>query len=108
MLDDHCGWVRSLAISPGSRWLFSAACNTLRQWDMSRAVPRCVGTVSQHRGDILALVASRDRVYAAGADGAIRWVGGCLGFGWGWAWEWEWWAGRPVSGLWQRLAAVGG
>ncbi len=30
LLDDHCGWVRSLAMA-GGRWLFSCACNTLRQ-----------------------------------------------------------------------------
>lgn len=72
LLDDHCGWVRSLAIAQG-RWLFSCACNTLRQWDMSRAVPRCAATVSLDKGDILALVARKDRVYAASADGSIRW-----------------------------------
>lgn len=71
LLDDHCGWVRSLAMA-GGRWLFSCACNTLRQWDMSRAVPRCVATVSLDKGDILALVASKGRVYAANADGSIR------------------------------------
>lgn len=73
VLDDHCGWVRSLAIAQG-RWLFSCACNTLRQWDMSRAVPRCTATVSLDKGDILALVARKDRIYAANADGSIRWV----------------------------------
>ncbi|KAL4420306.1 hypothetical protein ABPG77_001396 [Micractinium sp. CCAP 211/92] len=71
VLDDHCGWVRSLAIAQG-RWLFSCACNTLRQWDMSRAVPRCTATVSLDKGDILALVARKDRIYAANADGSIR------------------------------------
>jgi pleiotropic regulator 1 len=71
VLDEHCGWVRSLAMSQG-RWLFSCACNTLRQWDMSRAVPRCVATVTLERGDILALVARKRRVYAASTDGSIR------------------------------------
>lgn len=71
VLDDHCGWVRSVCIAQG-RWLFSCACNTLRQWDISRPVPRCVGTVALDKGDILALVASKDRVYAANADGSLR------------------------------------
>lgn len=71
VLDEHCGWVRSLAVAQG-RWLFSCACNTLRQWDMSRAVPRCVSTVCLDKGDILALVARKDRIYAANADGSIR------------------------------------
>lgn len=71
VLDEHCGWVRSLAIAQG-RWLFSCACNTLRQWDMSRAVPRCAATISLDKGDILALVARKDRIYAANADGSIR------------------------------------
>jgi hypothetical protein len=71
VLDDHCGWVRSLALARG-RWLFSCACNTLRQWDVSRAVPRCVATVTLDKGDILALVARKDRIYAANADGSIR------------------------------------
>ncbi len=72
VLDDHCGWVRSVAIAQQGRWLFSAACNTLRMWDMARAIPRCVNTVSLFTGDILSLVASKDRVYAANADGSIR------------------------------------
>lgn len=71
VLEDHCGWVRSLALARG-RWLFSCACNTLRQWDVSRAVPRCVATVTLDKGDILALVARKDRIYAANADGSIR------------------------------------
>ena len=75
VLDEHCGWVRSLAVAQG-RWLFSCACNTLRQWDMSRAVPRCVSTVCLDKGDILALVARKDRIYAANADGSIRCAGG--------------------------------
>lgn len=72
VLDDHCGWVRALAIVPGGRWLVSCACNTLRLWDLSRAVPRCAATASLDKGDILALAASRDRIYTAGADGSIR------------------------------------
>ena len=32
---------------------------------MSRAVPRCVATVTIDKGDILALVARKDRIYAA-------------------------------------------
>lgn len=70
VLDGHCGWVRALALSQG-RWLFSAACGQLRQWDLSRAVPRCVGSVAVERGDIQALAASRDRVFAATSDGAL-------------------------------------
>lgn len=58
------------------RWLFSCACNTLRVWDMARAIPRCVHTVTLDKGDILSLVASKDRVYAANADGSLRCGGG--------------------------------
>ena len=35
VLDANCGWVRALASAAG-RWLFSAACNQLRTWDMAR------------------------------------------------------------------------
>lgn len=73
MLDEHCGWVRSVAIAQG-RWLFSCACNTLRQWDMARAIPRCVNTVTLDKGDILSLVASKDKVFAATAEGSLRHV----------------------------------
>jgi pleiotropic regulator 1 len=71
VLDAQCGWVRALAAA-GSRWLFSAACNQLHVWDMARAVPSLVSTVSLERGDILALAATRTGVYTAGADGALR------------------------------------
>lgn len=71
VLDEHCGWVRSVAIAQG-RWLFSCACNTLRQWDMARAIPRCVNTVTLDKGDILSLVASKDKVFAATAEGSLR------------------------------------
>lgn len=71
VLDGHCGWVRSLAASQG-RWLFSCACNTLQQWDLSRAIPSLVSTVTLEKGDILCLAASKDFLYAGNADGSIR------------------------------------
>ena len=67
-----------LASCPGTPTPHSPSPNTaaharvLLQWDMSRAVPRCTATVSLEKGDILALVARKDRVYAANADGSIR------------------------------------
>lgn len=71
VLEGHCGWVRSLA-SAGGRWLFSAACNQLKQWDMARAVPTAVSTTTLEKGDILALAATKTRIFTAGADGSIR------------------------------------
>lgn len=71
VLEGHCGWVRSLT-SAGGRWLFSAACNQLKQWDMARAVPTAVSTTTLDKGDILALAATKERVYTAGADGSIH------------------------------------
>lgn len=83
------GWVRALALSQG-RWLFSAACGQLRQWDLARAVPRNTASVGVERGDIQALVASKSRVFAATSDGALWWVLGCLAAGLahpcGWTW----------------------
>jgi pleiotropic regulator 1 len=71
VLDGHCGWVRALA-SSGGRWLFSAACNTVHVWDNARAVPSVAATATLAKGDILALTASKDRLYTAAADGSIR------------------------------------
>lgn len=70
-LANHCGWVRGLAIAH-NRWLFSCACNTIKQWDISRAVPSEVATVSIDKGDILCLEAGRDRLFAATVDGTLR------------------------------------
>lgn len=70
-LGEHCGWVRALASSQG-RWLFSCACSTLYQWDMARAVPRLVTSVTLDKGDILCLAASKGAVFTGGTDGSIR------------------------------------
>lgn len=72
VLEGHCGWVRALAASAGNRWLFSAACKEIRQWDMARAVPSAAGTTVVEKGDILAMVASKKTVFTAGSDGSIR------------------------------------
>ena len=50
----------------------SSGCSTLRQWDLSRAVPRHVRDVALVKGDILGLATAPGRVFTAGADGAIR------------------------------------
>lgn len=39
---------------------------------MARAVPSAVGTTVVEKGDILAMVASKDRLFTAGSDGSIR------------------------------------
>lgn len=68
--DNHTGWVRGLALAQ-NRWLFSAACNTIRQWDVARAVPSDVTKITLDKGDILCLEAGRGRLYAASADGTL-------------------------------------
>jgi len=75
-LSGHAGWVRALA--SGGRWLFSAGCGTLTQWDLSRPVPRSVATASLgDTGDVSALdvrcdAAGAGVVYAGGTDGSLR------------------------------------
>ena len=69
VLEGHAGWVRSLAAS--GRWLFSCGCGEIKQWDLSRAVPRCVATVSLPRGDVSSLVATPTALFAGGADGSL-------------------------------------
>ena len=44
----------------------------LRQWDMSRAVPRHVRDVTVFKGDILTLCSSQGRVFTSGVDGSLR------------------------------------
>ncbi|KAK9835374.1 hypothetical protein WJX81_005503 [Elliptochloris bilobata] len=70
VLNGHAGWVRALAVE--GRYLFSSGCSTLRQWDLTRAVPRHMRDVSLVKGDILGLATAPGRVFTAGADGAIR------------------------------------
>ncbi|KAK9787497.1 hypothetical protein WJX73_006692 [Symbiochloris irregularis] len=70
VLDGHTGWVRALATD--GRWLFSCGCNVMRQYDMTRAIPRHVRDVTLHRGDIQALCCAPSRVFSSGADGSIR------------------------------------
>ncbi|BDA50211.1 probable pre-mRNA-splicing factor prp46 at C-terminar half [Coccomyxa sp. Obi] len=70
ILNGHTGWVRALAAE--GRWLFSAGCNIMRQWDLTRAVPRHVRDVKLVKGDILGIATRRGFVYTCGADGSIR------------------------------------
>jgi hypothetical protein len=51
----------------------SCSCNYLKQWDLSRAVPRHVRDVKLFHGDILGLATGGDCVFSCGADGSIRW-----------------------------------
>lgn len=69
-LTGHTGWVRALATC--GQWLFSGSCSTLRQWDMSRAVPRLLRDVKLDKGDIQSLTAGNNSVYACSADGSIQ------------------------------------
>ena len=69
ILEGHAGWVRSLAAS--GRWLFSCGCGGIKQWDLARAVPRCVATVSLPKGDVSALAATTTALFAGGADGSL-------------------------------------
>ena len=50
----------------------SCSCNTVQQWDMSRAVPRHVNTVSSFTGDILTATTGNSVLYTAGANGKLR------------------------------------
>lgn len=52
--------------------LCSAGCNTLRQWDLTRAVPRLVRDVKLEKGDIMGIATRKGFVYTCGADGSIR------------------------------------
>lgn len=69
-LGGHTGWVRALA--QHGRWLFSCCCNTVQQWDMSRAVPRHCQTVASFKGDILAATTGNATLFTAGANGNLR------------------------------------
>ena len=71
-LSGHTGWVRALATC--GQWLFSGSCSTMRQWDMSRAVPRLLCDVKLDKGDIQSLTCSSNSVYACSADGSIQCV----------------------------------
>ena len=75
-LTGHTGWVRALATC--GQWLFSGSCSTLRQWDMSRAVPRLLRDVKLDKGDIQSLTAGNNSVYACSADGSIQCVSFCI------------------------------
>ena len=52
----------------------SAGCSTLRQWDLTRAVPRLVRDVKLEKGDIMGIATRKGFVYTCGADGSIRWA----------------------------------
>lgn len=69
-LNGHTGWVRALATC--GQWLFSGSCSTMRQWDMSRAVPRHKSDVKLEKGDITTLTTGNNSVYACSADGSIQ------------------------------------
>ena len=70
LLKGHTGWVRALATC--GQWLFSASCSSIRQWDMSRAVPRHKSDVKVAKGDITTLTTGNYSVYACTADGSIQ------------------------------------
>eukprot|EP00891_Asterochloris_glomerata_P007760 jgi/Astpho2/7760/Aster-07599 len=70
VLNSHTGWVRSLATS--GKWLFSCGCNYIKQWDMSRAVPRHVRDIKLFTGDILALCTGNNRLFACTSRGSIK------------------------------------
>ena len=44
----------------------------LRQYDLSRAIPRHVRDVTVFKGDILTLTTSQGRVFSSGVDGSLR------------------------------------
>ena len=48
------------------------ACNVLRQWDLSRAIPRHVRDVTVFKGDILTLATNQGRIFTSGVDGSLR------------------------------------
>ena len=52
--------------------LRSAGCSTLRQWDLTRAVPRLVRDVKLEKGDIMGIATRKGFVYTCGADGSMR------------------------------------
>lgn len=67
--------------------LRSAGCSTLRQWDLTRAVPRLVRDVKLEKGDIMGIATRKGFVYTCGADGSMRWAAcpppclpGCCGW----------------------------
>ena len=66
---NHCGWVRSLCTN--GRWLFSAACNEIKQFDAARVVPSPVATVRLDKGDILSLACTKDSLYVGTVDGCL-------------------------------------
>ena len=66
----HLRLVPNLADTPGV--LRSAGCSTLRQWDLTRAVPRLVRDVKLEKGDIMGIATRKGFVYTCGADGSIR------------------------------------
>lgn len=69
VIENHCGWVRSLVTN--DRWLFSAACNEIKQFDNVRAVPSLVSTQYLDKGDILNLACTKDRLFAGTVDGCL-------------------------------------
>lgn len=68
--EHHCGWVRTLASN--GRWLFSAACNEIKQFDAARVVPSPVATARLDKGDILSLTCTKDALYVGTVDGCLH------------------------------------
>lgn len=66
---NHCGWVRTLTTN--GRWLFSAACNEIKQFDAARVVPSPVSTLRLDKGDILSLACTKDALFAGTVDGCL-------------------------------------
>ena len=50
----------------------SCGCNYIKQWDMSRAVPRHVRDIKLFTGDILGLCTGNNRLFACTSRGSIK------------------------------------
>lgn len=70
VIENHCGWVRTMATN--SRWLFSAACNEIKQFDRARAVPSLVTTKRLDKGDILTLCCTKEKLFIGTVDGCLH------------------------------------
>ncbi len=69
-MDNHTGWVRSLALQ--NNRLFSCGCNFLRVFDVDRHTPKELQGASLYTGDILSIATGPGRVFASSADGSIH------------------------------------
>jgi WD40 repeat protein len=70
VIENHCGWVRTMTTN--GRWLFSAACNEIKQFDRARAVPSLVTTKYLDKGDILTLCCTKEKLFVGTVDGCLH------------------------------------